>query len=127
VRDDETACLLADRFQVTGVMKDFADPPEEFPTRVMSFPGDGRAESAQAVFFQSFTAGNFEAGVKMVNACGLPVSHPLRAYWAFYGALTNAETRIRVTQRSTGLVDEWFNPAGTFPVSEGRTKAFSCE
>ena len=127
VGDDETACLLGGRFRVTGSMKNFADPPETFPTRVMSFSGDGRAESAQAVFFQSFTPGNFEAGVKMVDACTLPASHPLRAYWVFYGALTNAETRIRVTQRSTGLVDEWFNPSGTFPVSEGRTNAFPCD
>lgn len=121
------ACLLSDRFRVTGSMKNFDSPPATFSTQVMTFGGSGRAESDQAVFFESFTAGNFEAGVKMVDACNFPQDSPFRAYWVFYGALTNAETRLTVTQVSTGATDEWFNPAGTFPTSEGRTNAFPCE
>ena len=127
IPDAETACLLDGRFRVTGVMKDFSDPPEVFPARVMNFPGSGRAESNQAVFWESFSSGNFEAGVKMVDGCGFPPGHPLRAYWAFYGALTNAETLIQITQLSSGLVDVWYNPPGAFPFSEGWTNAFPCE
>lgn len=106
-------------------MLDFTSPAQEFPTAVMSFPG-GRAESDQAVFFQSFNPGNFEAGVKMVDGCGLPEGHPLRSFWVFYGGLTNAETTIRVTQVATGLTDTWSNPRGAFPQSVGRTGAFPC-
>ena len=127
VPGDEVACLLGGRFRVTGSMKSFDDPPQSFATEVMAFPGGGRAESDQAVFFESFTTGNFEAGVKMVDACGFPQGNPLRAYWVFYGALTNAETRITVTQVSTGATDEWFNPSGSFPTTEGRTNAFPCD
>lgn len=126
VRGPNAACLIGGRFRVSGSMLDFKDPPREFPVAVMDFPS-GRAESQQAVFFESFKSGNFEIGVKMVDACGLAEGHPLRAYWVFYGGLTNAETEVRVTQLSTGLIDVWFNPAKVFPLSEGRTAAFPCE
>lgn len=123
--DAGTACLLGGRFRITGLMHDFSDPPQAVPARVMSFP-DERAESNQAVFFDSFRPGNFELGVKMVDACGLPPGNPLRAYWAFYGGLTNAEASIVVTQLASGRTDRWSNPGGTFPLSEGRTAAFPC-
>lgn len=126
VRDEGTACLLGGRFRVTGEMGDFSAPPKAFEARVMSFPG-GRAESGQAVFFESFSSGNFEIGVKMVDACGLPEGDPFRAYWVFYGGLTNAETEVMVTQTSTGLRDTWTNPRGSFPRSEGRTQVFPCK
>jgi photosystem II stability/assembly factor-like uncharacterized protein len=122
----EVGCLLAGRFRVTGTMRDFGVPPEEFPARVMSF-APGRTESRQAVFFESFDAGNFEVGVKMVNGCGLPDGHPHRAYWAFYGGLTNAATQIVITDVATGRRDAWSNAAGELPLSEGRTAAFPCD
>ena len=121
-----TACLFDGRFQVTGSMQSFDDPPATVPVRVMDFAG-GRAESDQSVFFESFQAGNFELGVKMVDACGLPNDNPLRAYWAFYGGLTNAESRVVVTQVGTGAADTWTVAAGMLPRSEGRTSAFACE
>ena len=124
--DSETrACLLGGRFAVEGMMEDFAVPPAPFDLQVMDF-ADLRAETNQAVFFDSFTEGNFEVGVKMVDACDLPLDNPLRAYWAFYGGLTNAETEIRITQLETGLTDTWANPEGSFPTTEGRTAAFPC-
>jgi hypothetical protein len=80
------------------------------------------------VFFESFNAGNFEVGVKMVDACdGFPPGHPLHAYWVFYGGLTNAYTRIRVRQIATGLTDVWTSLPGSLPRSVGRTQAFPCE
>lgn len=126
VASDGTACLIGGRFKVEGEMTNFADPPEIFPTRVMSFLS-GRAESTQAVFFESFDVGNFEVGVKMVDGCGFPPGHPLHFYWVFYGGLTNAATHITVTQMTTGLEAEWINPSGNLPQSVGRTQAFPCE
>ena len=122
---DTRACLLDGRFAVEGIMEDFSDPPAAFDLRVMDF-ATLRAETKQAVFFDSFSEGNFEVGVKMVDACDLPTDNPLRAYWAFYGGLTNAETEIRITQLETGLSDIWANPEGAFPTTEGRTAAFPC-
>ena len=53
-----TACLIGNRFWVTGKTLDFGSPAREFPVAVMGFPG-GRAESDQAVFFESFPPGGF--------------------------------------------------------------------
>ncbi len=124
-RDTNTACLL-DRFAVTGVMEDFDDPPQSFPTRVMEFP-ELRAESDQAAFFESFDEGNFEVGVKMVDACMLPEGHSLRAYWVFFGGLTNAKTDVSVIQASTGNTLSLSVTRGQFPTSTADVNAFPCE
>jgi hypothetical protein len=116
-----TGCLLSGRFRVEGEMKDFGSPPRLFPLTVMSFPG-GRAETEQAVSFESFTAGNFEVGVKMVDGCSLPSG----AYWAFFGGLTNARSEIVIEDTATGKIYRWNNPAGHFPATLGDTKAFPC-
>jgi hypothetical protein len=125
-RDAMTACLLDSRFKVTGTMRDNASPPNVFPTQVMQF-AQQRAETDQAVFNESFNAGNFEVGVKMVDGCAaFPVGHPLHFYWIFYGGLTNAATEVRAVHVPTGRVDIWRNPPGTLPTSVGRNKAFPC-
>jgi hypothetical protein len=129
--DATTACLLGGRFKVTGSMRN--GQGQIFTTQVMQFPNPvsqvprTRAETDQAAFFQSFSAGNFEVGVKMVNACSLPQGNPLRFYWIFYGGLTNAFTEVRAVDTATGRVDLWRNPAGSLPTTEGRTMAFACQ
>jgi hypothetical protein len=134
-REVETACLIGGRFEVTGVMRNGSG--QVFPTRVMDLVpllsaaetlpvARVRAETDQAAFFQSFTPGNFEVGVKMVDACSLPAGHPLRFYWIFYGGLTNAETEVRAVHVPTGRADVWRNPAGRLPTAEARTNAFQC-
>jgi hypothetical protein len=102
-----------------------------FTTKVMNFPAAlkvprNRAETDQAAFFESFSTGNFEIGVKMVDACSFPPGNPIRFYWIFYGGLTNAETEVRAVHTTTGRVDLWRNPPGSLPTSEGRTMAFPC-
>ncbi|HVR30008.1 MAG TPA: S8 family serine peptidase [Thermoanaerobaculia bacterium] len=126
IRDANTACLLDGRFRVTGAMKNFATPPVTFVNQTMEFAG-GRAESDQAVFFESFAAGNFEVGVKMVDGCaGFPPGHPLHHYWLFFGGLTNARTDIAVEDTATGQIVTWTNPANQFPTSVADTRAFPC-
>jgi hypothetical protein len=105
-------------------MKNFANPPVTFTNKVIQFAQD-RAETDQAVFHQSFQAGNFEVGVKMVNACGTP-ANPQNFFWIFYGGLTTAETEIRAVDTLTGRVDIWRNPRGNAATTEGRTNAFPC-
>jgi hypothetical protein len=131
-RNANTACLLGGRFKVTGAMRNAQN--QVFPTKVMQFPGAvslrvprNRAETNQAAFFQSFSAGNFEIGVKMLDACSLPQGHPLRFYWIFYGGLTNAFSEVRAVDTANGRVDLWRNPAGSLPTTEGRTNAFPCQ
>ncbi|HEX6203864.1 MAG TPA: putative metal-binding motif-containing protein [Thermoanaerobaculia bacterium] len=124
VPGDQAACLLG-RFRVSGEMKDFESPPNAHPLRVMALPG-GRAETDQAAFFESFQPGNFEIGVKMVDACALPPGDPARFYWLFAGGLTSARTDLTIRQVGTGQVVEWTNPAGSLPRSTADTAAFPC-
>jgi len=126
IPDADTACLLGGKFKVEGAMKNFQTPPQTFVNQVMSFPG-GRAESDQAVFFESFNPGNFEVGIKMVNACSLAPGNPIRNFWVFAGGLTNAKTDITVEDTVTGAVFSWNNPSGQFPTSIGDTMAFPCD
>lgn len=121
----ETACLLGGRFEARGTMSDFESPPNTLPVRVMDFPG-GRAESAQAAFFESFQPGNFEIGVKMVDGCGLPEGSPLHSYWLFVGGLTSADSLVRVEDTATGAVFQWHNPPGNLPTTFGETAVFDC-
>ena len=44
-------------------------------------------------------------------------------FWVFYGALSNVEYTIRVTDTETGQVKTYTNPNGTF-ASVGDTDAF---
>lgn len=82
----------------------------------------------QAGFFQSFTPGNFELGVRMVDACGLPQNHPQRGYWTFYGGLTNAGTEMSITQLATGSTDSWtVEPKESNQLASDGVPAFDCE
>ena len=121
-----TACLLDGQFRITGAMKNFAAPPATFPIEVMDF-ALGRAESNEAVFWESFEAGNFEVATKMNDACGLPQGHPLRAYWAFFGGLTNQRTDMVIRDTVTGETYNWTNPANQLPTTIADTAAFPCE
>lgn len=121
-----TACLLDGKFRVEASQRPLDDPSTSVVGRVMHFD-TSRAESEQSVFFESFQDGNFEVGVKMVDACGLPTDDPLRSYWVFYGGLTNVGSQVVVTQVDTGATDTWTVFAGVLPRSEGRVSAFACE
>ena len=44
-------------------------------------------------------------------------------FWVFYGALSNVEFTIRVTDTATGAVRTYRNPSGTF-ASRGDVEAF---
>ena len=123
--DAHTACLLDGAFRVTGAMKNFATPPATFEIAVMDFAG-GRAESDEAVFWESFEPGNFEVAVKMIDACSLPAGHPLRFYWAFFGGLTNQRTDMAIRDTVTGR-DRHLDQSGeSLPATVADTSAFPC-
>ncbi len=120
VPDSHTACLLDGQFRITGTMKNFATPPATFAIEVMDFAG-GRAESDEAVFWESFEPGNFEVAVKMKDACSLPAGHALRFYWAFFGGLTNQRTDMAIRDTVTGETVTWTNPANQLPTTVADT------
>jgi predicted outer membrane repeat protein len=61
---------------------------------------------------------NVELAVKVLDGRSLN-----RHFWVFYGALTNLEYTLSITDRVTGTVKSYHNPSGNF-ASAGDTAAF---
>jgi ELWxxDGT repeat protein len=102
-------CLSNGRFRVEASWRDFS----------------GRAGRGQAValtpdtgYFWFFDPANVEAIVKVLDGRGVNEHH-----WVFYGALSNVEYSITVTDTQTGLTRRYFNPSGSF-ASVGDTQGF---
>ena len=92
----------------------------------VSFVVDGVRRTAQAVSltgdtgaFWFFDPANVELIVKTLDGRGLN-GH----FWTFFGALTNLEHTLTVTDTVTGAVRVYQNPAGKF-ASAGDTMAFA--
>src|SRR5439155_11691374 len=105
-----TLCLNNQRFKVDVRWKDF----------------DGKSGLGQAVpltadtgYFWFFSSSNVELVVKVLDGRGLN-GH----FWVFFGALSNVEYTMRVTDSVTGSVKTYINPSGRF-ASVGDTEAFS--
>jgi polysaccharide biosynthesis protein PslG len=93
----ETLCLLASRFQVTSHWS------------LPSGAGIGTAvsEGDQTGAFWFFDPANLELLVKVIDGRAL-TGH----FWFFYGALSNVEYWVRVTDTVTGASKRYHNPAG---------------
>lgn len=120
VRDEQTACLLDGRFQVTVEWTDFES--NDGAGMLMEFDG-ARAESNDSAFFYFFTPTNFEIGVKMVDAC----TPPFDRFWVFTSGLTNVAFLVRVLDTETGTERAYGNPLGMLPQTQGDTSAFFCD
>ena len=102
-------CLSAGRFRVTAEWKDF-DGNRGVGTAVPLTPDTGH--------FWFFGPENVEAVIKVLDG------HALNGHdWVFYGALSNVEYSLTVTEVATGAVRRYFNPSGRF-ASVGDTQAF---
>ncbi len=106
---DERLCLSGGRFQIEVTWQDFAGTT-----------GRGHAVplSADTGYFWFFGAANVELIVKVLDGRGLNGHH-----WVFYGALSNVEYVVTVTDTQTGDVKTYLNPSGRF-ASVGDTSAF---
>ncbi len=69
-------------------------------------------------YFWFFNQSNVELVVKALD--GRPVNGN---FWIFYGALSNVEYTLKVTDTQTGKVKRYRNPRGRF-ASRGETRAF---
>jgi hypothetical protein len=102
--------LLGNRFRVEVSWRDQRN----------SRAGYGRAvpSTDQTGFFWFFDASNIELVVKMLDGRGVT-----GAYWAFYGALSDVEYWVTVTDSRTGAVQRYHNPPGNL-CGRGDTGAF---
>lgn len=106
---DERLCLSSGRFQIEVTWRDFAGNT-----------GRGHAVplSADTGYFWFFGASNVELIVKVLDGRGLNDHH-----WVFYGALSNVEYTVTVTDTETGDVKTYLNPSGRL-ASVADTSAF---
>ncbi|MEP6769764.1 MAG: S8 family serine peptidase [Acidobacteriota bacterium] len=105
-----TLCLNASRFQVSVAW--------QVPTQGMSGQGAAVPLTSDTGYFWFFSANNIELMLKVVD--GRPVNGK---FWVFYGALTDVQYTITVTDTMTGSARTYVSPQGT-PVSQADTNAF---
>ena len=107
---DTVLCLAAQRFSAEVRWRDFAGNT-----------GAGRAVTltADTGYFWFFSDSNVELVVKVLDARGFN-GH----FWVFFGALSNVEYTLTVTDSVTGASKTYQNPSGRF-ASVGDTAAFA--
>jgi len=102
-------CLAGSRFALTAAWKDF-----------QGHTGSGHAVSltGDTGYFWFFAPDNVEVVAKVLDGRGLNGK-----FWLFYGALSNVEYTLTVTDTQTGAIKTYRNPLGQFG-SVGDTGAF---
>ena len=108
--DLRTLCLNGGRFKVEVSWRDFQGDT-----------GDGQAVplTSDTGYFWFFDSSNVELVIKVLD--GRPVNG---RWWVFYGALSNVEYAITVTDTITGVSKTYFNPPGEL-ASVGDVGAFA--
>lgn len=110
--DDRTMCLNDNRFRVTV---EWSQPPQfDQP----GFVRDKQPDDTGEFFF--FNPDNTEMIVKVLDGCNFN-DH----FWVFYGATTNVEFTLTVTDTLSGIRQEFFNPLGQPAPAITDTQAFA--
>jgi hypothetical protein len=102
-------CLLDNRFKVEAFWRDFAGN---------SGPGQAVPLTSDTGTFWFFDPQNVEVVGKVIDGRTLN-DH----FWFFYGALSNVEYSLTVTDTATGAARRYLNPSGQL-ASVGDTTAF---
>jgi ELWxxDGT repeat protein len=102
-------CLNGGRFKVEASWKDFNNRTGQ---------GTAVAITGDTGYFWFFNANNIEAVLKVLDGTSLN-GH----FWVFYGALSNVEYTLTVTDTTNGKVKTYRNPQGQF-ASVADTSAF---
>jgi len=102
-------CLSGQRFAVEAHWRDFQGNSGE---------GKSVALTSDTGYFWFFSDSNVELVVKVLDARGVN-----NRFWVFFGALSNVEYTLKVTDTATGASKEYRNPPGRF-ASVGDTAAF---
>ena len=106
----ENLCLNQNRFRVDVTWRDFTGD-----TGV----GEAVSLTSDTGYFWFFTEANIELIIKVLD--GRQINGH---FWVYYGALTNVQYTIRVTDTQTGQFKDYTNTLGSFG-SVGDTEAFA--
>jgi hypothetical protein len=93
-------CLNSSRFRV--------DVKWRVPSQGTSGTGSAVALTGDTGYFWFFSSNNVELVIKVVDGRAFN-NH----FWVFYGALSDVEYTITVTDTTTGSVKTYFNPSGS--------------
>jgi plastocyanin len=110
VPDSTTHCLNNNRFKVQVSWR--------VPTQGTSGPGIAVPLTGDTGEFWFFSSNNIELVIKVVDGTAFN-----GRFWVFYGALSNVEYTITVTDTVTGAVKTFFNPFNSL-ASVADTSAF---
>jgi len=102
-------CLNQERFKVEAFWRDFAGN---------SGPGQAVGLTPDTGYFWFFDPASVEVIGKVID--GRALNH---SFWFFYGALSNVEYSLTVTDTTNGAARRYFNPPGEL-ASVGDTTAF---
>jgi PKD repeat protein len=108
--DTTTLCLNVGRFKIQVAWS--------VPSQNRSGVGQAVALTSDTGYFWFFNAANVELVIKVLDATGVN-----QHFWVFYGALSNVQYRITVTDTLTNAVQVYENPSGTL-ASHADTSAF---
>jgi 6-phosphogluconolactonase (cycloisomerase 2 family) len=103
-------CLTQNRFQIQVDWR--------VPSQGRSGSGTAVAITGDTGYFWFFDSANVELIIKVLDARVINGK-----FWVFYGALSNVEYTITVTDTETGAVKAYANPSGTL-ASAADTSAF---
>ena len=99
VANATTLCLNASRFRVQVTWR--------VPSQGTSGVGNGIALTGDTGEFWFFSANNIELVIKVVDGRAFN-----DRFWVFYGALSDVEYTITVTDTTNGAVKTYTNPSG---------------
>ncbi len=103
-------CLGNGRFKVQVAWR--------VPSQGTSGGGTAAGLTSDTGYFWFFSSNNIELMIKVVDGRAFN-----NKFWVFYGALSNVEYTITVTDTTTGIVKTYLNPSGTL-ASVADTSAF---
>ena len=113
-----TACLNANRFMITVTWVTVTSRSGDEQATAASGNGQAISMTGDTAYFWFFSSNNVELVIKVVD--GRAVNN---YFWVFYGALSNVQYTITVTDTLTGTVKTYVNPQGNL-ASVADTAAF---